>query len=61
MILRGRNPWSPGYLAPGMQGEDPVSRDEEKKPIEGFVLVSLESLIVFAYDATTDEFRQNFV
>lgn len=44
-----------------MLGEDPVPRDEEKKPIEGFVLISLESLIVFAYDASTDEFRQNFV
>ena len=27
VILRGRNPWSPGYIAPGMQGEDPVPRD----------------------------------
>jgi hypothetical protein len=61
VILRGKNPWSPGYLAPGRLGEDPVPPDEEKKPIEGFVLVSLENLIVFAYDALTDEFLQNFV
>lgn len=60
IILRGKDPWSPSYNGPAEE-QELLLNNHDQKPIEGFVLVSMDCLIVFAYDQKLNEFFQTFL